>query len=559
VTSHLTVTAPPPDSGLASAGNSGGAGKAAHPLGAFGAILDTVHAVEAAATGNLAGGVAALTGSGKGGTPKGFVHLDTAAATPDPGLAALKQLLPGGATLGSDGSLTASLAATGTAASPGDATATDGAGTPPKLLHELVSALTDLEKAVAAGKPADKDLLKRIEDALDALSAFLLAQHQPALAAPGAAAAPADGIEAVGAVSGKPGGTSKTDAAAALAAARQAAGKLADRMAELSTALGKDQAALAGKLGDFAKALSSKGLDATTLAQLGLQDTGTDPDLATAINNFLNGKPAATADATPKLAIPALQLPDNSALKPAKAADTGVAPAAAAKEDARPPAPAAASTDATRHDATDDQGKPAPDSGSADATPGPRPAHAAAPAPANPAPPAAAAIAAVTPANAGLRQAQDAYQPPAPLTVNLPQMAFEIVRHAQLGANRFDIRLDPADLGRVDVRLAIDGTGVVNAHLTVERPDTLDLLRRDAGALGQALTQAGLDAGKTNLQFSLSQNPFTRQDGRPDPGGYSPPSPPAPTTGGAADPAVSPAITTVYRGTASPSGLNIFV
>ena len=55
--------------------------------------------------------------------------------------------------------------------------------------------------------------------------------------------------------------------------------------------------------------------------------------------------------------------------------------------------------------------------------------------------------------------------------------------------------------------------GQVNARLTVERAETLDLLQRDQRALERALAQAGLDASKTNLEFSLKQNPFAGQDG----------------------------------------------
>ncbi len=154
-----------------------------------------------------------------------------------------------------------------------------------------------------------------------------------------------------------------------------------------------------------------------------------------------------------------------------------------------------------------------------------------------------------------LRQAQSAYQAPVATAVNLPQMAFDIVRHVQQGSSHFQIRLDPADLGRVDVKLAIDGNGTVNAHLTAERADTLDLLKRDSGTLGQALSQAGLDAGKTNLQFSLSQNPFQRQN---DPASQQP------ATAAASDDQPIPvpatlAATTAYRGTAGTGGVNLFV
>ena len=72
------------------------------------------------------------------------------------------------------------------------------------------------------------------------------------------------------------------------------------------------------------------------------------------------------------------------------------------------------------------------------------------------------------------------------------------------GSSEFQIRLDPIELGRIDVKLEIDkAKGTVSTHLTVDRPDTLALLQRDAGQLQQALTQAGLDPSSGGVNLSL--------------------------------------------------------
>jgi hypothetical protein len=72
------------------------------------------------------------------------------------------------------------------------------------------------------------------------------------------------------------------------------------------------------------------------------------------------------------------------------------------------------------------------------------------------------------------------------------------------GSNHFEIRLDPGELGRIDVSLDIDKErGTVMAHLVVDRIETLALLQRDAGSLQQALSQAGLDAPEANISLSL--------------------------------------------------------
>ncbi|WP_421951056.1 flagellar hook-length control protein FliK [Pelagibacterium sp.] len=90
--------------------------------------------------------------------------------------------------------------------------------------------------------------------------------------------------------------------------------------------------------------------------------------------------------------------------------------------------------------------------------------------------------------------------------INLPHIAAEISRHIQNGVNRFEIRLNPPELGRIDVRMEMDNSGNVVARLAVERSETLDLLQRDQRALERALTDAGLDASKTELEFSLGQH-----------------------------------------------------
>ena len=74
---------------------------------------------------------------------------------------------------------------------------------------------------------------------------------------------------------------------------------------------------------------------------------------------------------------------------------------------------------------------------------------------------------------------------------------------AKSGKSRFEIRLDPADLGRIDVRIDVDRNGQVTSHLTVERPETLSMLRQDANQLQRALDNAGLSTGNGGLQFSL--------------------------------------------------------
>jgi flagellar hook-length control protein FliK len=91
-------------------------------------------------------------------------------------------------------------------------------------------------------------------------------------------------------------------------------------------------------------------------------------------------------------------------------------------------------------------------------------------------------------------------------------LALEIAASVKSGKSRFEIRLDPADLGRIDVRIDIDRNGQVTSHLTVEKPETLSMLRQDASQLQRALDDAGLKTGNGGLQFSLRDQSSSGQN-----------------------------------------------
>ncbi|MCC8943319.1 flagellar hook-length control protein FliK, partial [Bradyrhizobium sp. Arg68] len=107
--------------------------------------------------------------------------------------------------------------------------------------------------------------------------------------------------------------------------------------------------------------------------------------------------------------------------------------------------------------------------------------------------------------------------------VPLSGLAVEIAASAKSGKSRFEIRLDPAELGRIDVRIDVDRNGQVTSHLTVERPETLQMLRQDANQLQRALDNAGLSTGNSGLQFSLrdqSQSGQNNNGQQPNPNAH---------------------------------------
>jgi len=103
--------------------------------------------------------------------------------------------------------------------------------------------------------------------------------------------------------------------------------------------------------------------------------------------------------------------------------------------------------------------------------------------------------------------------------VPLSGLALEIAASVKNGKSSFEIRLDPADLGRIDVRIDVDRIGQVTSHLTVEKPETLSMLRQDAPQLQRALDDAGLKTGSGGLQFSLRDQSSSGQNSGNQTGG----------------------------------------
>ncbi|QCI64248.1 flagellar hook-length control protein FliK [Phreatobacter stygius] len=139
---------------------------------------------------------------------------------------------------------------------------------------------------------------------------------------------------------------------------------------------------------------------------------------------------------------------------------------------------------------------------------------AAAPADAKAAPPAdvpppAPAPAANTPASGPLSFVGEVAQKVAAQTaaagsvVPVHAVAVTIAARANAGSTRFDIKLDPAELGRIEVSLTLDREGRVKSKIVAEKPETLELLQRDQRNLERALNQAGLNASEGSLEFSL--------------------------------------------------------
>ena len=91
---------------------------------------------------------------------------------------------------------------------------------------------------------------------------------------------------------------------------------------------------------------------------------------------------------------------------------------------------------------------------------------------------------------------------PAALPV-VEQVAVRINKAISDGVDRITVKLNPADLGQIDIRMEIGPDGKFNAVFAADRPQTVELLQRDARELARSLQDAGLRTDAGSLSFNL--------------------------------------------------------
>ena len=83
------------------------------------------------------------------------------------------------------------------------------------------------------------------------------------------------------------------------------------------------------------------------------------------------------------------------------------------------------------------------------------------------------------------------------------QVAVHIKKAIGEGRDQVTVRLEPAELGRIEVKLAASNDGTLRAAIVADRAETLDLLQTDSRALERALQDAGLKTNSDSLSFNL--------------------------------------------------------
>ncbi|MGH6879553.1 flagellar hook-length control protein FliK [Hypericibacter sp.] len=103
------------------------------------------------------------------------------------------------------------------------------------------------------------------------------------------------------------------------------------------------------------------------------------------------------------------------------------------------------------------------------------------------------------------------------------QLPLQIQRAVANGRDHITIQIVPHDLGRIEIKLDFDRSGTINTVIAADRPQTLELLRRDAGGLERALQDAGFKTDGSSLSFNLQgeqRQQYQNQQNNPGPAAW---------------------------------------
>lgn len=93
-----------------------------------------------------------------------------------------------------------------------------------------------------------------------------------------------------------------------------------------------------------------------------------------------------------------------------------------------------------------------------------------------------------------------------PVTPQSQQLFVEVRKALDEGNDKITVKLTPASLGKVDIKIEVTPDGRSTVIIATERPETLDLFRKDASYLQSSLSEMGLDLDLGESSFNLMES-----------------------------------------------------
>ena len=91
------------------------------------------------------------------------------------------------------------------------------------------------------------------------------------------------------------------------------------------------------------------------------------------------------------------------------------------------------------------------------------------------------------------------------------QVAVQVKQGVARGDTQINIRLNPHELGRVEVRVDVNADGRAVLAIVADNKDTLELLQRDSRSLERAFADMGMEISDSGMSFDLNEQ-FTGQE-----------------------------------------------
>lgn len=85
------------------------------------------------------------------------------------------------------------------------------------------------------------------------------------------------------------------------------------------------------------------------------------------------------------------------------------------------------------------------------------------------------------------------------------QVVVQLQKGIESGSSQITIRLTPQELGRVYVKMEIQGDGKTHMIVRAERKETLELLQRDSRQLERSFNEMGMQLSENGMSFDLEQ------------------------------------------------------
>lgn len=85
----------------------------------------------------------------------------------------------------------------------------------------------------------------------------------------------------------------------------------------------------------------------------------------------------------------------------------------------------------------------------------------------------------------------------------IQQISVHMSAAAVNGVDHINVQLNPPELGHVEVRMEVGPSGHFSAVFAADRPQTVDMLQRNAHELTRSLQDAGVRTDSGSLSFNL--------------------------------------------------------